>query len=517
MIKSLDISMYEDGYDVAQVDCLHNPVAAATGYFSRINYFYYCMLHGLLCIMEGYDEHTFYNRCNKVLEIIGLKLNIIDITSNMEENIELIKKSIDNDKPIIVITKYNALFYNAYYRNTEFKSNHGIIVNAINTENCTVGIKEMTLLRDTGLLRENTDVHYSLQITYDILKNIIVDSNEQFILEGSQFQNKIYYIENNSCKNVLLKVLKVAVLWSEQGKDELLNYIENDSLKYDFLHEYKYLRMRFYGSLVAFFSALRKILVLNSMSIDRLETIEKNCLSNRNTVISTLYMNAKRGENILDNVKDEFCVMVKKDIYNLVCYLKNNIDNYTYDEYKTEFIDISRIYNNRAFEKDIRNKSDADITGEGTHFLEENIRREIEWKKGDFSFFLYNTLYNDNISCDGQIIKINKKQEIYKIDFLMCSEYGSYVEKCKIKYESGLEYEIELMVSDFYQPAIYDEFLFWSGIALNRKNGITSKHSFPARLFAKSYSIPHGKIIEIQLPKKKNVHIFAISLKVNNK
>ena len=98
------------------------------------------------------------------------------------------------------------------------------------------------------------------------------------------------------------------------------------------------------------------------------------------------------------------------------------------------------------------------------------------------------------------------------IAILGCSEYGSYQETFIIKYEDGRIYELKCDFSDFFQLPIYDENIFWTGIALDRKNSKTSVHCFNARLFSKRYNIPEGVIKSIELPDRKNVHIFAITL-----
>lgn len=518
MIKSLDISLYEDGYSLAQIDCLHNPVAAATGYFSRINYFYYCLLHGLLCCMEGYDESTYCNQCNDVLSVIGLKMIQINITNNKTKNIELIKYSIIREQPVILITKYNSLFYNPYYKNAEFKTNHGILVNAVNDETETVGIKDVTLMRDMGLFRDDTIIHYPLQVTTQMLSDIIEYSNLQFVSEDSQFANAVFCIESNkNYANKAVRVIHAIIEILNSKEDELLKYINSDDLKYNFLQDYSYLRMRFYGSLVAFFSALKKIFATHAIKHDEIEDIEREYLDKRNVIINTLYISAKRGENLKLELKEEFCTYIKDNIERLSEYLKKNISIFVDNEYEVDYVNLSALYNNKAFESSIKNDSCADITGEGTHFLSDNVIKGKRWDKGEFSFCLYDSCYYDNISCKGQIIRINTNYSVQRIDLLFCSEYGSYIDKITVKYESGEEYDIEVRVSDFYQPAIYEEYLFWTGIALNRKNSFTTKHSFSARLFAESYSIPSGKIIEIQLPKRKNIHIFALTLRTNKK
>lgn len=514
MIKSLDIGLYEEGYDLAHVDCIHNPVAAAAGYYSVNNYFYYCMLHGILCTMKGYDDTELYEICNMILPVLDLKFKRYFMSGDKKETIGFIEDCIKKERPVIIITKYNALFYNAYFQNKKFTSNHGIVVNTVNSENKTFCIKETTLLRDTGLLEKNPEVHYSLQITQDMLYDILVYANEQFQAEDSQYANYIYYLENTGeGTGKFSKAVAFMLETLEQRQDELISYVEDESLQYKIEKNFKYFNLRFYNSWEVFYETLKNFLQEYSLPVDELDQIEKEALEARRKIINVLFINAKRKASLNESQKELFRKQILDTRQKLIAFCRQLAQKKVDKELKSEYVDISKLYNNQAFEESIRDDSVADITGEGTHFLLENITKSEVLRKGDYSFLLYQAEGLDNISCEGQAITIPQAYESCQIDFLMCAEYGSFQEKCKLTYESGEEYELELGASDFYQSAIYNEYLFWSGTALNRKGDSTTKHSFPARLFAKSYKIPKGKIVNLQLPVRRNIHIFAITLK----
>lgn len=75
-------------------------------------------------VWKGIKNLHIYNQCNDVLSVMGLKMNL---TNNKNKNIELIKKSLIEEKLIVIITKYNSLFYKPHYKSTAFRTNRGIL------------------------------------------------------------------------------------------------------------------------------------------------------------------------------------------------------------------------------------------------------------------------------------------------------------------------------------------------------------------------------------------------------
>lgn len=512
MIKNLDIDLYTDGFDVSKMDCLNNPVAAATGYFNRDNYFYYALLNGILYNSRKYNEYSFFQRSKLILEKMGYAFEAFQLTQNKQKNIDSIVQCLSDDCPIILVVKYNALFFNSYYGNLDFKSNHALIVNAINTDNGTVKIKEVTLLRDLGILHENVDIHYQLQITLPMLFKMLEDSNKQFLKENSEFYNQVFFVKEATKYNVpARKVMNECIDFLQADDDELLDIIQNDDGKISLLQNYKYNRLRFYGSYYLIYKSILHIVKANHIAIDKISFWFEKMLAERDLILKNLYIMSKRGKNLDCDTKTKYTTqicIIKKAIAELLIDTLPLIDT---PKSNVTFIDISKYYNNKAFETEIKDSSVADITGEGTHFLMENISQNKEIERFGSKFFYYKKGTMDNVSCQGQVININNVLTS-KIELLFCSEYGSYHELLSVEYSDGRTVELEIKVSDFYQPAIFGEKLIWTGPALDRKNGMTKVHSFAARLFAQCYDIPLGNIVAIKLPIRKNIHIFAISL-----
>ncbi|WP_242855591.1 hypothetical protein [Ruminiclostridium josui] len=206
------------------------------------------------------------------------------------------------------------------------------------------------------------------------------------------------------------------------------------------------------------------------------------------------------------------CKMVTDGDEMLLNLLKTLVVYESEKKLSNYFIDISEYYNNQAFEDTLRDDSKADITGEGTHYIFQDLLVNQEWIKGDLCFnYKYLPSKADNISCNAQEISIPNINAQY-ISILGCSEFGCYRENIVIEYSDGTKKIITADFSDFFQPPIYGEKVYWTGAAAERKNGRTRYHSFNARLLAKRYPIEPGCVVKIYLPNKRNVHIFALTL-----
>ena len=194
-MRSLDIDMYTNGFNVSHIDCIHNAFAAACGYYDYENYFKYCFLH---CIYQNYDKTTnlfSINHCDEVLTAMGLTLKINKYNSVSTNNVILkIANEIKNGYPVVLVTKYNSLFYNEYYKDFNFKTNHAIIINGYDDTRDLFTIKDINLIRDISTTYENSDIQFSINITSKMLSDIIKIANEQYIDENNTYANKFFSI-----------------------------------------------------------------------------------------------------------------------------------------------------------------------------------------------------------------------------------------------------------------------------------------------------------------------------------
>lgn len=528
MKRNIDIDMYKDGFNTKKVNCIQNPIAVSAGYFERINYFYYCYLYCFLNYFENgkfkKEEEDFITFSNQILSIMGLCLKSADFGEDYEKALKIITEEISNNCPVFIVCKYNTLFYNSYYKNYNFKLAHGLIISGYNDENETFTINESSLLRNILAKSENSDIYFPLQINKSALKEIIQFSNPQFLDEkydSRNFYNNIFFVvkeksiilETHDIINKSLDIIKE----SDFNKNSFIIDVKKyDPIKItmsNFNYE-NYFRKYVLGLEPIF--TLLKIHAHGNEDFERkIRALEEDVRLNKKNIISKFIKKTIKKEKLTNEQKkamieswkkkDQLIINLIKELSQINKTQKLHYLNLNLDEY----------YNCKAFEETISDHSTADITGEGTHFLLENIPINDTWQNGDYEFvYNYASWKNDNISCQGQIIKTENDFETSSISFLSCSEYGSYQEIIKIQYIDGKHFEFVADFSDFFQLSIFDEKNFWSGVALDRKNGKTVPHNFSARLFAKRYDVPLGIITSIQLPNRKNIHIFAVTFEI---
>jgi hypothetical protein len=517
MTKILDIDLYKNGFDVQHVDCVQGPIAAASGYFHKNNYFYYCFLHCLYNTKENIYLSGFSSYSNKILCNMGLKLERIDCAGYTgDETIKRISREVLNGTPVILIVRYNSLFYNNFYKNSTYRSNHGIIVNEFNEAKNLFGIKESTLLRDMTDMFENKDVYFSFHLTCDMLKNILEDSNNQFRAENHMFADSIYTLHQTddiffNTNKTLIAALPIFENW----KNDLIDIINSFEGNKEFANNIVILRQRFCGSLKPIFHLLYD--QCEQIKLDRVlvETVDKKVNDIRNKVLNALNKASVRCEEISVLRKAELCQLISEGDEILISLIKSLVKNQDKKTVMEFFVDIKGFYSNQAFEESMNVNSTADIMGQGTHYIKQNVMINEEWKKGEYCFYYsYTPGQYDNISCKGQEILIPNISANH-ISILACSVLGNYNENIEIEYSNGTKQNITADFSDFYKLPIFEEIIFWGGEAVQRKDGKILPHSFSAKLFAKKYTIESGEVVKLILPYRENVHIFALTLTNN--
>jgi hypothetical protein len=515
MRKTLDIDLYKNGFGYQQVDCIRGPIAAAAGYFSYNNYFYFCYLHAILSNTKNYFESDFVGTANRILSCMGLELQKIDCSGDSpEETVNRIAQEILEGRPVILIVKYNSLFYNKYYKDSTFTLDHAIIVNEYGENNNTFSIKEGSLLRDIVDAYENSDIFFSLQLTFDMLKDIYDESNKQYIKETPVFANSIYSMHKTEEINIDTNdVINVSLMLFRDYKNDLINVINSYNEQIEKFNYYiEFTRRRFYGSIKPIFYLLYDHCKQRNLDMALTENTEKNIEKIRGYILDFLYTASITGAKITREKQEILCNMVLDGDERLTNLIQSLFVNERKKKEINYYVDLTRYYNNQAFEATLNDNSTADITGQGTHYIMQDVVINEEWKKGGYSFiYRYYTGQVDNISCEGQTVWIPGIDARY-ISILGCAEFGNYREDIEIELSDGTKQRITTDFSDFYQSAIFGETIYWIGAAAERKDGKTNYHNFNARLFAKRYPIKPGCVVLLTLPQIRNVHIFALTL-----
>lgn len=570
MRRILDIDLYRNGFDTRYIDCIQTPIAAAAGFFDYNNYFYYCFLHSLRGNYENYNRIDILTYANKILCAMGLKMERVNCASHsIEQVISKITELVLSETPVLWLVKYNSLFYNQYYKDRTYGSNHAIVINGVNESNQTFFIKEGSLLRDIDAF-ENQDVLFSLPITFQLFKDIWEDSNSQFRSANLSFADSIYFL--HPCGEGSLdtnKTLQLSLSMLANGQNDLINIIDAFDGSREFNNGIMRHRLRFSGCLKPIFHLILEQCEKRKMDRSVVEKVKIEVENIRDNVVNILNRMSLRSVKMTDERKAELCGMVldsDKQLEKLIKSLiidevdgdvtynstnledgdrhratekvlhndsttditesgmhfdgdrqrRNEIRSLTVeagDHKETYFyVDIKDHYNNQAFEEALRDDSTADFTGNGTHYIRYDAVVNQEWTKLGYSFYYdYTPGKCDNVSCNGQEITVPNLYASF-LSILGCAEFGSYNEEFVIEYSDQSKQSITVDFSDFYQQAAFGETLYWEGEAGYRRNGKAIYQNYNARLFAKKYEIKPGRIVKITLPNRKNAHIFALTL-----
>lgn len=141
-MKHLKMDYYLDGFNVEQISCWDLSLACASGYFERENYFYYCFLHTL---------YQNWNMCHgdisqNVLNVLGIKKHEKGIKDE-KDLIETIYESIDRGCPILLVARYNDVFFDSLYKKGT-KGRHCFLISGYDKE------QEIVILKDYLITKE---------------------------------------------------------------------------------------------------------------------------------------------------------------------------------------------------------------------------------------------------------------------------------------------------------------------------------------------------------------------------
>lgn len=332
MKKCLEINLYADGYDVTQLNCVDLPIAGASGYYDYNNYFYYCLYYNIFDNWGSIDSNNFLPFRNNILNKLGLYLKPIAI-ENSASFISLVKSEIDNQHPLLMLTKYYTLFYHNGYLDNEYRHiNHGIIVNGYDSEKSLICIKEYSHIENDidSLLR--CYLLCNLMLTEDIIKDIWTKSNIIFKEEGfdNNFGN-IFTIESIgktqiTCYEDLLKDILDNI---DIKSDKLVGFIKNFNSIYNNINNpdcISELRKTYVNSLTILFDVFERTFIFlkqNQGKQDEYNNIKNKYLQTRSLILNKLIANVFRGKTICEETEKNLIDQILSLDSELFSYVRN--------------------------------------------------------------------------------------------------------------------------------------------------------------------------------------------------
>ena len=196
MLKSIEIDVYSNGFNASKINCIDIPIAGATGCYNYENYFYYCFYYSMFLNWTDMENEDWLSFRNEILKRLGLRM-IANRIDDFSQLISTIKFHIDNLHPLILIARYNSLFYYNSYLKMDYKASHGIIISGYETDKPIIVIRE------------------SVHIDKEIFNFLKVQSLSKFLLTENMLKdmwnitNISYKEENNPNYNIIYNIEKI--------------------------------------------------------------------------------------------------------------------------------------------------------------------------------------------------------------------------------------------------------------------------------------------------------------------
>lgn len=319
MLKKLNIDLYLDGYNYAQVNCVELPIAAACGSYNKNNYFYYSFYYSLY---NNYGNEVIHT--DRILNNIGLKL-VAHTVHKKDQLLNLIFEKIDLNIPIVFISKYSELFWCKSFVMAPLK--HAFLINGYWKE------ENIIIVRDSFIVNKfsnkgiddliKASPMYEFSITEDMVSDIF-EKNLEIGENESLYSVEIF--EEHFTFN-MIDMIKDSIEFLKQNNDSLTFIINN-------LHKFKItsvesLRKKYYYGFEILFDILEKFFLNNSKFTcvkNNYLNLKDRYIKYRGTCVQLICKQIIKNEEIKDEKKQEITNTLndfKNKFIELLCKMYN--------------------------------------------------------------------------------------------------------------------------------------------------------------------------------------------------
>lgn len=498
MKYTLDIDMYKKGYTIQEMDCVQNPIAGSCGAYS---YELYYVFGFYLSVMENWgarddDCKHFVEKYNRILEKMNITL-IRQPVKNSREFYDVIEQSLKEKTPVLLPVRYSSTHYHKYYKDDKVTFFHQLLVSDYNTEKEVMTVRDCRFFDGVKILETDGDIMFPIQLRQECFWDMLLTSlpEQPYIIKMvKDFERKdAPYSE----------ILQFAIDSIEKGTNLLCQSMDNmEDFKAKILENFERENRRYACFADRMYRILNHWIKDIGGTGEELAVLQDNYVKNRKKIMYSLYRNMIASRPIPENKVVEY----KQDILNSDSALRQMLIEvkkkyFNMSEQSGILVDLSEVFNNKAFDELGKVEVTADISGTGIFFVMQGVPYYEENKKKGF----------DNVSCKGQKIFI-PRNKYRKIRIFACAEYGSYKETLSLYCGERCVAEKPFNVSDFYMNAMYDEKLWASGEAYQVENEKIKLLDFRSKIFEYDFFCDGKEIDSMKLPDRKNIHIFGCTL-----
>ncbi len=304
MKKTLAIDNYLNGYNVSQLDCLDLALAGAAGSYHYDYYHYYCFYYSFYHNWTPVRVGQPFEVQNRILGKLGLVLKDYPIAS-AGELIAAVRSHLDRDRPVIVIVKYNTLFYDSHYQDPKYQGSHGLLISGYDDEKSLVYVREFIHVRSLVRALTMADALAELPLPYTVLGEAWEQSNAAFQSRQPMYHNRLFAVEDSGVApfDGEREMLEDFLAEFDPDRNQLAELVRgfNDRLEGVNDRTIEAIRTDYYGSLRMLFDGFERLLKDlpdPSPFVQRLIRLEESMRSGRKRLISKLHAEALRKQQL---------------------------------------------------------------------------------------------------------------------------------------------------------------------------------------------------------------------------
>ncbi len=345
MLKSLNMDLYLEGFNVSQINCIDLMVAGAAGCYNYENYYFYSFYYAYY--LNWFHENK--NLQNSIRKVVLNKLGLYEKPNfvNTENLISFIKMCIDQKKPVLLPAKYSALFYDEHYLEDNYNLDHIFLVTDYYMHKPIMKIRDFIHVREAIRPLCSADVFARINLKEDMILEIYEKSNLCFKIENSINFKKVYTIEKtheshiNSYKAIIEDVMEKS-FFENSALVEFIDNFNNELLFINVNEIVPRLRRQFYNSISIIFEVLEKMLPIITVckeSKEKFYGFKEKYMELRNFIVTKIVAMIKRKSMIQEDEKntivnqintiDNELSLLLRDLYNksITEKMYKNIDN----------------------------------------------------------------------------------------------------------------------------------------------------------------------------------------------
>lgn len=426
---------------------------------------------------------------------------------NAEELLCKIQENMFQKKPVLMYIKYNALYYNKFYKDKTFTSKHMILFDKWNSNTGIYTVRDSAFLREANVFDVDAEYLFPVCFQEEQIKKLWQDSCQG---NDAELMHSIYTIE--FCGDNFISYFELLKKMIMRG------YKNSQFAKYIAIYEKRpkeywiFDKTAFVGSIKGIYHILERYGKKEAITLsawDELLAYKEEYIKLRDSSFGKLYKMMLHNEKMRKQERQQLILENEHADEKFFRLTEKFLEAYEQYEKSCQIriVDISHLYNNEAIAPEAKMSCTADIAGTGLFFVfpeneePENTRFFLSKKTADG--------VKDNICCNGQEI-IFPCNNYKKMVLLACAEYGNYTEKIQFYNGEKHAFNITISVSDFFSNPRYGEEKVYTGETYYKKNHILEKQDFSAQIFKYNILLEQKRVSKIILPVRKNIHIFGM-------